>query len=589
MMLRKLWIVFRQVGRRLSRLRFRRLSLQLKVVTSFAMIVLIVGLVAVYNLQRVEKISEQFIEQNAKIEKQLLAVELKQSAQKLDNMGSGLALSGERSIIEQYDAEKDAFLSLVSAVGDQATSREERKWRASMTTTAGEFADNFNHIVAILNDNAITEDERAAKLRTRYIMSQAHKTYIFELTDQFNDVFTAEAAAALQTSDDLLEETSRVLIIAIGIVIILSIIVTIVFIRAFVGPIRRLQLSIRRVAEGDLTVRVGSTAEDELGALSRSLDEMTTQMAAILSASFQVADAMKQVSDSLEREAQLAAAAGGDISKAMNEIALGSDQQATQAEISMNGITQLEEQVLGIKQLTDSINQLSIMTSGHTRQGADAVEVLNQSAKQTETRLEQMVSSLYSLTASSKQISQISTTIEEISSQTNVLAVNATIEAARAGEHGRGFAVIASRIRELSDETKTSSRHIYQIIQSLQAQMTQVSTSLSATVDQVRQQNRAMDQTSASFSDIDRSARLLTGDIEGIFGKVNDTITKNKAVVEAFRHVLSIAEETAAGVQEVNSSATEQAHIIHQIADQANTVNDLSNQLFAQISRFKIS
>jgi methyl-accepting chemotaxis protein len=582
----KVWM--RILSKRMAKFRFRNLPLQLKVVSSFAAIVLIIALGGIYNVVKVDQIQQQFILQNAKVDKKLMATQLKQLAQQLDGMGSGLAISGNRTIIEAYDPVKETFLALVKEVGENATTREQRKWKASMTTTAGEFTENFNHIVQILDDASNTEEQRAAKLKLRYTMSQAHKTYIFELTDQFYQVFSEEADMAVQASTVLLEETIRVLLIAIGLVFVISIIVAVLFLRSFIGPIRRLQFAVQAVADGDLRMKVDSNTTDELGLLSRSFDGMTAQMTEILSASHTIASSMKQLSASFGNEVQMTASAGADIVKAMNEISSGADQQAMQAELSMTGVTELEEHVLEIKSITDKMKQVSIETSTHTEHGAQSVLILNQAAQQTELQMQHMADSLEALAVNTKQISQISSAIEEISNQTNILAVNATIEAAHAGEYGKGFAVIASRVRALSDETKSSSRHINQLIEALGSQMAYVQQDLIATVNQMHTQNNAITQTSSSFNIIEQSTEQLTVNMELIFAKVGDAMVKNHAVIQSFQHVLSIAEETAAGVQEVNSATTEQDRVIRQIADQAVMVNELSEQLFAQINRFKI-
>lgn len=126
--------------------KFKNLSLRTKVIISFTLIITIITAVAMYNLYRVEQIKEQFSIQNNNVEKQLLTMELKQKAQILDVLTMGLAISKDTSLEEEYKKEKSLFLELVKKVTDNSSTWEQRKWKAFLTTTSGEFARNYDLI-----------------------------------------------------------------------------------------------------------------------------------------------------------------------------------------------------------------------------------------------------------------------------------------------------------------------------------------------------------------------------------------------------------------------------------------------------------
>ncbi|MEX2415590.1 MAG: methyl-accepting chemotaxis protein [Paenibacillaceae bacterium] len=574
---------------KLSLLKFKNLSLRTKVIISFALIIAVITVVALYNLYRVEQIKEQFAVQNNNVEKQLLAMELKQKVQVLDVMTMGLAISRDTSIEEAYMKEKESFLELVQKVADNSSTREQRKWRAALITTSGEFAGNFDLISSIVNNKSLAAETSNQMLQQQYKMSQAHKMYIFELTDNYYEVFSQEASLSLQQSNSLLDYTVQMLIVAIVIVLLVSIMVTLLFIRAFVRPIRQLQSAMKRIALGDLRVKIHSEQNDELGQLSQSFDHMTEQMSHMLVSTRHIAESLTELSTAFELETRTTAAAGIEIVGAMDEISSGADQQAVQAEQSAIGINDLERDVMEISLITDQMKQLSTETTHNTYNGALTLQALSESARQTEDRLHVMMSSLDTLAKSTREISKITNAISEISTQTNLLAINASIEAAHAGEHGKGFAVIADQVRQLSIESKESSNDIFLLVQSLQKQMAVVQEKLTETGASLDEQNSKIVQTSQSFNIIERSGEHMAAAMIQIHSSVEHARIKNQALVQSIHVVSGIAEETAAGVQEVNSAASQQEAAVRRIADQAMEVNALAQQLFTEIRRFQIN
>ncbi len=567
----------------------KNLSLKTKVIISFSLIIAIITIVALYNLYRVEQIKEQFSIQNNNVEKQLLAMKLKQKAQILDVLTMGLAISKDTSLEGEYKKEKSSFLELVKKVTDNSSTREQRKWKAFLTTTSGEFARNYDFISSIVNNKSLANDTSNQMIQQQYKMSQAHKKYIFELTDNYYKVFTQEANVSMQQSSSLLDYTVQILIVAIVIVLLVSISVTILFVRAFVGPIRKLQHAISLIALGDFRVKINSDSHDELGLLSQSFDHMTEQMSHMLVSTRRIAEGLTELSTSFELESRMTASAGMEIGRAMNEISKGAEQQAEQAEESSIGIHELEQDVLEISRITDQMKQLSIETTMNTNNGAISLQALSDSALQTEDRLHIMVSSLDALAKLTREINKITNTITDISTQTNLLAINASIEAAHAGEHGIGFAVIANEVRKLSAQSKQSSSDIFLLVQSLQQQMMVVQEKLTETEVSLEEQNGKIVQTSESFSIIEQSTEQMANAMSQIHSSVEDARIKNQSLVQSIHVVSGIAEETAAGVQEINSSTNQQEAAVQRIADQAVEVNALAKQLFIEIRKFQIN
>ena len=240
--------------------------------------------------------------------------------------------------------------------------------------------------------------------------------------------------------DELLADvrTTRNHFLLIGLFVIAAFVAVLLFAVAKLvsRPLAELTHASERIAAGDLSVRLATTREDDVGRLMIAIDGIATGLARIVT---QVRSASADMSDGTGR----IAAGSSDISLRI----------ATQA-------SSLEETAASMEQITSTVQQ----NAANTAQADQLVASASDAARAGGEAVGRVVVTMGEIDASARKISDITSVIEGIAFQTNILALNAAVEAARAGEHGRGFAVVASEVRGLAQRSAAAVKEIEALV-----------------------------------------------------------------------------------------------------------------------------
>ncbi|WP_159881579.1 methyl-accepting chemotaxis protein [Paenibacillus puerhi] len=564
------------------------LTLQAKLILSFVVLLAIFAGVSAYHRSQVNGIHDQVLHQNHEMQKQQLALELKIKTNEIDAIKSGFLISRNEALIETFESSKLDFYALVEQIASTASNADQRKWSARLKNTSTEYTATFDSAVTIVRDKSLSLADMNDQLAKLHELSQVHKEYIFELVDQFNQAYAQDVEAAVASSSSYVAASLNTSLLSLAAVLILSSVVAVILIRSFSRPIKRLQEAVKRIAQGDLSQTINHTSRDELGNLSRDFDHMVEQVRTMLANTKRIASTLSGHSETFRKFSGSTAAANRDIVRAIQEISSGTEKQARHTEHSSISIAELSSQVQEIARITEIMQRKSREAAFNTYTGSESMAGLKTAAQHSEGVLQQVFASMDTLSKSSAQIGKIVSTITEISTQTNVLALNAAIEAARAGVHGKGFSVIAEEVRLLSGQTNESSKQIGVIVKSLAYQIGELEAILSAARQSFELQNGKMEESSTAFQDIRQSMDELNGHITLIHERIAAADVKNNELVHSIQHVAGISQETAAGVEEVNSSSLQQDAAIHQIARGADDMRLLAQQLFDEMSTFKI-
>lgn len=375
----------------------------------------------------------------------------------------------------------------------------------------------------------------------------------------------------------------------IAIVVLIAIIISFIMGRRLMRPLVKVSTIIEDVANGNIEAdfSVVKESNDEIGLIIEKMKELTQSLGSIVGKIRNSSDTMSSNSYELNDTSSQTLAANNEISKAVEDVAEGSTGMAA-------SISKINENLLEMSNETKDINASVDEIKNQTTAVQDSSKIMNDKIKSMQDSSHKMDEGI---SAISKRIETVNTTvdkvsnivsvIEEISSETNLLSLNASIEAARAGDAGKGFAVVAQEIRVLSDNTNTELENIKQIISSLVEECRYCVQASGTIVEDNAKQKEEIKAVLDEFGSLDEQIQKTAEKADEIEELVTAMIELNDDITKSSNSLTDVSAANAAPTEEMNANIEELNAMMHGVSEMAEHMNNESDGLKEALSFFR--
>ncbi|RYZ35776.1 MAG: HAMP domain-containing protein [Myxococcaceae bacterium] len=377
----------------------------------------------------------------------------------------GYVLTGDEAYLRPYQAAlgelRTDMDNLRVALGKYP---DQRSRMAKVEPLIANKLDELGETIRLRREQGFDAAQAVVRTNRGQREMDAIRELIYEMRDTEEDRWKSYSDAATEAAQRSVWVLALGTLLGLAIVGLGSFVIT----RGITGPLRKLTVGAEQLGRGELSHRIDVKGRDEMADLAGAFNAMAERRQ---QAEVQLAKQAEQREHTLKTVAEFVnqlAGASSEILASTTEQVAGAQEQGsavTETVSTIEEITKTSEEAAGRAR---AVSESARHSEEVGRSGRRAVEEAVSAMGAVRDQVESIASRILALAEQAQAIGDIITTVNDISEQTHMLALNASIEASRAGEHGRGFAVVASEVKALADQSKKATAQVRQILGQIQ-------------------------------------------------------------------------------------------------------------------------
>lgn len=420
------------------------------------------------------------------------------------------------------------------------------------------------------------------------------------LATDLGDRMLERTRAEVNAAGELASRSINAFVLLGCLAVVLGIAMTVVLNRLISRPLRDLTVVAERITIGDLNVEVPQEMRfDEVGVLARAFDRMTKSLRAMAGSAGRIADgdlrttiepqseddmlgrAFARMTSDLRAQIRALNDGANAVGTAASEIVAATSQLAASASESAAAVSETTTTVEEVRQTAELASQRARDVSDSAQKAAQAsqsglesTEALMAAMARIGERMDSIAAGLMRLSEQSQAIGQIVATVEDLSAQSNLLAVNAAIEAAKAGEHGKGFGVVAQEVRTLAEQSREATNQVRTILGDIQK-------ATASAVMLTEQGTKAVESGS-------REAGTAGEAIQSLTGSVTEAAQAATQIAASSQQQLIGVDQVAGAMESIRQASTQNVASAHQLESAARNLEALGQRLKHTVERYEL-
>lgn len=393
------------------------------------------------------------------------------------------------------------------------------------------------------------------------------------------------AVVTVQEKSKALALLYRILMLTLIIGVVIVVLVNIVIVRLvkkITNPIDEITDMMSQVSEGDFEIRAKDSSVKEISYMSEKINNMVGKFSNILRSTNNVTEDIVNSSDALKD----IAGSTSVLENKMQEIAEGATEQSRDTDALFELTSNMQEQFdqlhsESMSVVADSKKAITIGEDGNTK-----LRFLQENNKKTLKDIDSIQKIIQALDEKTRHISEILSTINSISEQTSLLALNASIEAARAGEHGKGFSVVADEIGKLAENSGNATMDVASILDGIRNETESTVEMMNQISEKFREQIDSVNEVEGAFAELNQSSVKISEDIGRMEPMIEQMKILSQEVVASTEQIADISRNTVESSQEIYQALNEERRLIEGFSDKVEELAEVSMNLKTDMTKF---